>query len=969
MWRVQLQLIVVSCLGCISYAEYLGCYRDSQGDLFKGHQQNFIFSLTPETCISVCERKNFQYAGLKSRILCLCDKNAPAASLKIDESHCIASCVGDSSKRCGGDETISVYTTKLATSESPAQESGGQVTENYVGCYKDNVNDRLLSGFFKELQKNSPEQCRNTCFKLGYLYAGVEYGVQCFCGDTHPLPSLLRDASQCSMTCPGSSDTKCGGRVMLSIYETGITDIPVFGNKLGCFEDEDPRVLQDYKQELDKTNSPQRCTNLCRSLGFHYAGVEYGMECFCGNSVKANTTRDAEDIQCNTPCPGDPFDTCGANWMVMAYRTGLSEPAPEAKKVACVSERSQPLKGFRKDFPRPTTQQRCAKLCYDKGFFYSTLISSSQCWCGDEGPSRIQASSEECGRSQVPVYETGYPAIAHLNHKDNYIGCFEDENRKFEGSKENFETHLTPEKCSSWCFNKGYLYSGTKNNNECRCSDKSATDSMTKVMDTECSSTCTGDSTKKCGGTGKLSIYSTGITDVPSMGKLLGCYKDEYRPRTLDLHKTDLEKTNSPRRCLNYCLALGFMFAGVEYQKECFCGNSRPNSTLDVPDSECESVCTGDPSQTCGGGWRVEAYRTGFGSNSEDPILPPSVATTKAPDKCELSQTVVNGQKVCRGTQVFYDSFQTSSISEQWQHIVKIADAPDYEFVTFTSDATNSYISDGKLVIKPTLIPDKDVKEGTIKVDGCTGLAGTRECGLTAFSYNILPPVRSARLHTRSSFNFRYGVVEIRASLPAGDWIVPELWLVPKDQSYGTNYLSGKIKIAMSRGNRYLTLEGKDLGSSVLESGVLAGPENNVSVRSVVNKISGSWNSVAHTFTLVWTPDNLSFYVDGQSQQALLPPSGRLSELLGLQKSEVASWETGSRLAPFDTDFYLSLGLSVGGSRTFPDGSVSGNKEKPWTNFKLKAMLNFWLNKETWRPTWEEDKSRLVIEYVKVTAL
>lgn len=49
----------------------------------------------------------------------------------------------------------------------------------------------------------------------------------------------------------------------------------------------------------------------------------------------------------------------------------------------------------------------------------------------------------------------------------------------------------------------------------------------------------------------------------------------------------------------------------------------------------------------------------------------------------------------------------------------------------------------------------------------------TRECELEAKSYIILPPVQTARITTKKSFSFRYGIVEIGAKLPSGDWIVP----------------------------------------------------------------------------------------------------------------------------------------------------------------------------------------------------
>lgn len=47
------------------------------------------------------------------------------------------------------------------------------------------------------------------------------------------------------------------------------------------------------------------------------------------------------------------------------------------------------------------------------------------------------------------------------------------------------------------------------------------------------------------------------------------------------------------------------------------------------------------------------------------------------------------------------------------------------------------------------------------------------ECRRKAALSTVLPPVVSAKLNTKNSFNFRYGRVEIRAKLPKGDWIFP----------------------------------------------------------------------------------------------------------------------------------------------------------------------------------------------------
>lgn len=46
-------------------------------------------------------------------------------------------------------------------------------------------------------------------------------------------------------------------------------------------------------------------------------------------------------------------------------------------------------------------------------------------------------------------------------------------------------------------------------------------------------------------------------------------------------------------------------------------------------------------------------------------------------------------------------------------------------------------------------------------------------CERTGSAENVLNPLNSARIRTVKSFSFTYGKLEVRAKLPAGDWIWP----------------------------------------------------------------------------------------------------------------------------------------------------------------------------------------------------
>lgn len=46
---------------------------------------------------------------------------------------------------------------------------------SYIGCYKDNGNDRTLSGSKEITSTMTPSACVAYCSGLGYSYAGLEY--------------------------------------------------------------------------------------------------------------------------------------------------------------------------------------------------------------------------------------------------------------------------------------------------------------------------------------------------------------------------------------------------------------------------------------------------------------------------------------------------------------------------------------------------------------------------------------------------------------------------------------------------------------------------------------------------------------------------------------------------------------------------------------------------------------------------
>ncbi|XP_046660248.1 beta-1,3-glucan-binding protein [Homalodisca vitripennis] len=345
------------------------------------------------------------------------------------------------------------------------------------------------------------------------------------------------------------------------------------------------------------------------------------------------------------------------------------------------------------------------------------------------------------------------------------------------------------------------------------------------------------------------------------------------------------------------------------------------------------------------------------------PQPPPYPGPTEPPSplpvdwrNCKLSQTSIRDKAPpCAGRGVFNATFRTIADLSQWQHEIHVGGTHlEDEFTVFTKDSEVISVLNGQLHISPILLEQKYsrnfVTSGTLNLEECTAI-NLDFCSARAVSYLILPPVISARLTTKKTFSFLYGTVEIKAKLPKGDWIVPEIWLQPKDGAYGIH--SGRIVLGLSRGNNQLTVEGRHFGNKLLEAGILLNSSHGTTFqRSQQN----SWADDFHIFKLHWTPHALEFSVDDQ-QIGRIAPETDLDPTLG-----------GEKLAPFDREFYISLGVHVGGMRDFPDTAISGDNQKPWKNTSPKARLRFWETKGQWFPSWTTD-SVLLVEYVKVTAL
>jgi hypothetical protein len=59
-----------------------------------------------------------------------------------------------------------------------------------------------------------------TCYDLGFKYAGVQWGQACLCGDSY---GKYGPATNCDMACTGDPTETCGGFASNEVWATGLS--------------------------------------------------------------------------------------------------------------------------------------------------------------------------------------------------------------------------------------------------------------------------------------------------------------------------------------------------------------------------------------------------------------------------------------------------------------------------------------------------------------------------------------------------------------------------------------------------------------------------------------------------------------------------------------------------------------------------------------------------------------------------
>lgn len=170
------------------------------------------------------------------------------------------------------------------------------------------------------------ELCAALC--AGYNFYGVEYGSECYCGNDIQNGAFRAEANSCDIACAGNTAEACGGRSFINIYEAAGSTATISSaaptptsyhyTSVGCFVEPTAgaKALTQVYSSSDMTH--ELCFYDCWNGGYNFAGLEYGQECWCGNTVAEGTTL-TDDSACSFACAGDSTETCGAGNTLQLY--------------------------------------------------------------------------------------------------------------------------------------------------------------------------------------------------------------------------------------------------------------------------------------------------------------------------------------------------------------------------------------------------------------------------------------------------------------------------------------------------------------------------------------------------------------------------------------------------------------------------------------------------------------------------
>ncbi|RDL36505.1 Uncharacterized protein BP5553_05857 [Venustampulla echinocandica] len=412
----------------------------------------------------------------------------------------------------------------------------------------------------------------------------------------------------------------------------------------GCYTENGPRTLQKASYASATNMTIEYCIGFCNQQGYFYAGTEYSSECYCGNVI-ASSSAIAPSTDCAMPCTGNSTQTCGGGSRLSLYWNGQSPPPGPSTNpgtsgygfYGCYTEGD----GGRALTTGPVTTPGggssmtiavCVAACNAAGFSMAGVEYSQECYCGNsiqhaavEAPGGLSDcnmlcpgnTTEFCGAgNRLDVYKKGYTGsqstvatvIASSTTTQSSTSSSSSVVQSSSSSKV-VSSSSSSSVVQSSSSSKVVSSSSTTANPPSVSSSATSSSTSSKVSSSS-SSPSVSQSSSTVATVSSTSTSATAVPTlhiVPSVGNYVyhGCYTEGTGVRALapGFFASD---TMTVESCAASCAA--YTYFGVEYGRECYCGNALAASSVVAPANDCSFTCAGNALEYCGAGNRLNVY-------------------------------------------------------------------------------------------------------------------------------------------------------------------------------------------------------------------------------------------------------------------------------------------------------------------------------------------------------------------------
>ena len=173
---------------------------------------------------------------------------------------------------------------------------------------------------------------------------------------------------------------------------------PWFGK---CAKAGSVHPLLDHKYS-DGKMTRQKCRQICTSGYFVYFGLENGTDCYCGNTI--NTPTYVSILECNEPCSGDPFEFCGGASKMNILKTKTKCEKAQESALPILPPQG-PICWTLEEWKDNQLQPNGVNVgAYKWNQFYSPIAGVVEKWCVDLDGNRLNTSVTETPKGCAPFY-------------------------------------------------------------------------------------------------------------------------------------------------------------------------------------------------------------------------------------------------------------------------------------------------------------------------------------------------------------------------------------------------------------------------------------------------------------------------------------------------------------------------------------------------------------------------------------